>query len=261
MPAAITVHALPAFTDNYLWTLVRGSEAVVVDPGDAAVVEDFLRARQLQLRAIVITHHHADHIGGIAALLTRWPVPVYGPRAEQARIPELTEWLDDGDTVELLGERYAVHAAPGHTRGHCVYYAAGAGRLFCGDTLFSSGCGRLFEGTPAEMHRTLQMLAALPGSTAVYCTHEYTLANLAFASAVEPDNPEVLARSAEVRQLRAEGLPSLPSTIAGERRFNPFLRLREPAVRAAAERYSDEALRDDIAVFAALRRWKDGFRG
>ena len=261
----ITVHALPAFTDNYLWTLVRGDEAVVVDPGDAAPVQAFLRQRDLQLRALLVTHQHPDHIGGIAALLERWAVPVYGPRSELPRIDTLSALLDDGDSVEVFGERYTVLDVPGHTRGHIAYYAAtaeaGDGRLFCGDTLFSGGCGRLFEGTPAQMHASLERLACLPATTRVYCTHEYTLANLAFARAVEPDNADVQARLAQVRQLRAADRPSLPSTIAAERRFNPFLRTEEAAVRRAAQDFAGQILDSRDEVFAALRRWKDGFRG
>lgn len=255
----ITVHPLPAFTDNYIWALRRGDEVIVVDPGDGAVVQTFLDAGALRLAAIVITHHHPDHTGGIALLRGHWDVPVYGPRAEHDRIRDLTELLDDGDHVELFGERYEVIAVPGHTLGHIALY--GAGRLFCGDTLFSAGCGRLFEGTPAQMHRSLQKLAALPPDTAVYCTHEYTQANLAFANAVEPDNDDLQARINEVRHLRDSAQPSLPSTIDLERRHNPFLRCEEPAVRAAAQRHAGRELADATAVFAELRSWKDGFRG
>jgi hydroxyacylglutathione hydrolase len=257
----ITVHALPAFTDNYLWTLVRGSDAVVVDPGDAEVVQRFLDAQQLQLHAIVITHHHPDHTGGLLKLRERWPVPVYGPRAEQAKIDGLTELLDDGDQIELLGEQYTVMAMPGHTLGHIALYCASAARLLCGDTLFSAGCGRLFEGTPAQMYTSLARLAALPDATSVYCTHEYTSSNLRFALAVEPGNTALQTRVQEVAALRAAQQPSVPSTIAAERSFNPFLRAAVPAVHAAAEQQAGQALDGEVQVFAALRRWKDGFRG
>lgn len=258
-PAVITVQPLPAFTDNYIWTLRRGDEAIVVDPGDGAVVQRFLDAESLRLAAIVITHHHPDHTGGIGLLRGRWDVPVYGPRAEQEKIAGLTQLLDDGDHIELFGERYTVIAVPGHTLGHIALY--GAGRLFCGDTLFSAGCGRLFEGTPAQMHASLQRLAALPAQTAVYCTHEYTQANLAFAHAVEPDNADLQRRTVEVQGLRSDGRTSLPSTIALEQLHNPFLRCESDAVRASATRHAGHPLRDAVDVFSALRSWKDGFRG
>jgi hydroxyacylglutathione hydrolase len=257
----ITVQPLPAFTDNYLWLLARGGDAVVVDPGDAAVVQAHLERRQLRLAAILITHHHPDHTGGIAALCARWDVPVHGPRAEAAKIAGLSDLLDDGDRVDVLGVTHTVLAVPGHTLGHIAFHDAAAQRVFCGDTLFSAGCGRLFEGTPAQMHASLQRLAALPDATAVHCTHEYTMSNLAFAHAVEPDNADLQARIAEVQRLRAAGEPSVPSTIAAEKRHNPFLRTAVPAVRAAAERHAGAPLEDDVAVFAALRRWKDDFRG
>lgn len=257
----ITVQPLPAFTDNYLWLIARGDEAVVVDPGDATVVQAHLASQGLRLRAILVTHHHADHTAGIAALRERWQVPVYGPRAEADKIGTLSELLDDGDRIELLGATYTVLAVPGHTLGHIAYHDDDAQRLFCGDTLFSAGCGRLFEGTPAQMHHSLQKLAALPDATAVYCTHEYTLSNLAFAAAVEPDNADLQARIEQAGRLRAAGQPTLPSRIDLERRHNPFLRTQVLAVRAAAERQAGTPLMDDVAVFAALRRWKDGFRG
>ena len=264
MTLPVLVHAVPAFADNYLWVLSRGSEAAVVDPGDGEVVAQFLDREKLSLTAIVVTHHHGDHIGGIDTLRTRWNVPVYGPRAEHEQIGTLNVLLGDGDTVEVLGETYAVLAMPGHTLGHIAYHCAaaddGAGRLFCGDTLFSAGCGRLFEGTAAQLHQSLQRLAALPASTRFYCAHEYTASNLAFARAVDGDNPDVIARSAEVQALRAQQIPTVPATIGDERRYNPFLRAAEPALRASAERHAGHALADATAVFAALRTWKDGFR-
>lgn len=261
MSSPITVHALPAFDDNYLWTMVRGCDAAVVDPGDGAVVQHFLETQQLQLRCILVTHHHGDHTGGIATLRQHWDVPVYGPRAEQGKIAALTTLLDDGDTIDVLGESYRVLAVPGHTLGHIAYYSTAASRLFCGDTLFSAGCGRLFEGTPAQMHQSLQRLAALPTETAVYCTHEYTASNLRFAQAVEADNAMLRARVEEVNALRAQDRPSLPTSIGAERGFNPFLRADVPSVSAAAERHAARSLPDPTAVFATLRAWKDGFRG
>lgn len=250
--------AIPAFTDNYLWLLSRDGDAVIVDPGDAAPVQRALDERGLRLRAILVTHWHPDHIGGIPALRARHDVPVYGPRAEAAKIRTLTQPLDDGDRVALPGLDLQVLAVPGHTLGHIAYYAPGL--LLCGDTLFSAGCGRLFEGTPAQMHASLTRLAALPPETPAYCTHEYTEANLAFALAVEPDNLALRDHASAVRVLRARGEPSLPTTLALERAINPFLRCDIAAVRNAAAAQAGQSLHDEAAVFAALRRWKDGFR-
>ncbi len=257
MPA-LDIAPIPAFTDNYFWLLERDGAAVVVDPGDAAPVERVLAQGQLRLDAILVTHHHHDHIGGLAALRARHDVPVYGPAAEADAIPELTHALREGDRVDLLDTALTVWEVPGHTLGHIAYVAAGF--VLCGDTLFSAGCGRLFEGTPQQMHRSLSRLAALPPETRVYCTHEYTLANLAFAAAVAPDSRAVREETARVRALRARGQPSLPSTIGHELRVNPFLRVDDPAVGAAARRQSGAPLAEPAEVFAALRRWKDGFR-
>lgn len=265
MSTPITVLTLPAFSDNYLWLLVRDNEAAVVDPGDAAVVQRALDARGLRLTAILVTHHHGDHIGGIAELRERWDVPVYGPIAERDAIGMLNVLLGDGDEIEVLGEVYTVLALPGHTLGHIAFHCAdadnGAGRVFCGDTLFSAGCGRLFEGSPEQMHASLRRLAALPASTRFYCAHEYTAANLAFARAVQPDHPAVLARSREVQALREQDRPTVPGTIGAERQFNPFLRCDEADLRTAVERETGETLSTPVEVFAALRRWKDEFRG
>ena len=238
---------LPAFQDNYLWLLQDGQRALVVDPGDAQPVLDHLRSHGLQLVAILVTHHHPDHIGGVAQLHAETGAPVWGPARE--KIPEPYTRLAEGDTVETLGLRFTVFDVPGHTAGHIAYYCEkfeGGPLLFCGDTLFSGGCGRLFEGTPAQMLASLGKLAALPGDTRVCCTHEYTLSNLKFARAVE--------------EKRAQGQPTLPSSIAQERRINPFLRTREPAVAQAAHMHGGADPRDEVAVFAALREWKNGFR-
>lgn len=248
--------ALPAFDDNYIWLLrdARG-RALVVDPGDAVPVLDALA--DTPPLAILLTHHHGDHIGGVDALRAAWPeVPVYAP--EEARIPQASDRVADGARLAIGDWRFAVLAVPGHTRSHVAYH--GEGLLFCGDTLFSLGCGRLFEGTPAQMHASLARLAALPGDTRVCSAHEYTLGNAAFALAVDPGNPDLRARAAEVRALRASGRPTLPSTLAQERACNPFLRCDAPAVRAAAERHAGHPLADAAAVFATLRAWKDGFR-
>lgn len=250
---------IPAFQDNYLWTLVEGSRAVVVDPGDAAPVLQELRSRNLQLEAIVITHWHPDHIGGIAELCRQFNgIPVHGPAAEEKKIPGLTQLVKEGDRVNLLGTEFQVIAVPGHTLGHIVYYAPGI--LLCGDTLFSAGCGRLFEGTPSQMHSSLSRLAALPPETLVFCTHEYTLSNLAFARAVEPDNGAVANQLMRVRALRGNREPSLPTTLALEKQINPFLRTAVPAVIQSARQWSGGQLPDSIAVFTALRSWKDQFK-
>ncbi|WP_295359837.1 hydroxyacylglutathione hydrolase [Arenimonas sp.] len=251
--------ALPALQDNYIWLLAGSDGAcVVVDPGDAAPVFE-AAARGLRPVAVLITHHHPDHIGGVDALLARFPVPCFGP--DDPRIPAAATRVGDGDRVDVpaLGVAFDVMAVPGHTRSHLAFH--GAGVLFCGDSLFSLGCGRLFEGTPEQGLASLDRLAALPGDTVVCCTHEYTQANGRFARAVEPDNPARDARVAEVDAQRARGEPSLPTTIASELACNPFLRVDAPGVRATlAQRLGGEP-RDRVQAFAALRAWKDGFRG
>ncbi|HEY1076425.1 MAG TPA: hydroxyacylglutathione hydrolase [Fontimonas sp.] len=259
------LQAIPIFTDNYVWVLTEGSDAVVVDPGDAAPVAGFLQDRALNLAAILVTHHHPDHIAGIPALLASRPVPVYGPADEAGKIKLLSHPLHDGDIVDVLGQRLQVLAVPGHTLGHIAYVqldppAGSAGFVLCGDTLFSAGCGRLFEGTPAQMHASLQRLNALPADSRLYCTHEYTLSNLAFAQAVEPHNADIRTHIDTVRQLRAEGRASVPTELALERRINPFLRGAVPEVRAAAEVWAGQDLPDESAIFATLRKWKDGYR-
>lgn len=259
-PSSLSISPIPAFTDNYFWLLERAGAAVVVDPGDAVPVERTLADRGLALAAILVTHHHFDHIGGLKALTARHAAPVYGPEGEQRTIGALTHALKEGDRVRLaaLDLELEVWEVPGHTLGHIAY--VGKDFVLCGDTLFSAGCGRLFEGTAEQLRRSLGRLAALPADTRVYCTHEYTLANLAFAAAVEPDSTVVRDEIARVRELRARGQPSLPSTIGHERRINPFLRIADPAVAGAVQRQAGTALSGESEIFAALRRWKDGFR-
>lgn len=252
--------ALPAFADNYIWMLHDGTDAVVVDPGEAAPVLSALDERQLALAAILVTHHHGDHVGGVGALRSRLKGPVYGPKRE--RIPEPFVALSDGDAVEVLGLRFEVLDVPGHTAGHIAYFHEGrdaAPLLFCGDTLFSGGCGRLFEGTPEQMHASLDRLSALPGHTRVCCAHEYTLSNLKFARAVEPGNADLARYDELCATRRAAGEPTLPSTIAVERAINPFLRCAQAEVMASARAQGARST-DGTEVFAALRRWKNEFR-
>lgn len=239
-----------------------GRQAIVVDPGEAAPVEQALHRRGLTLQAILVTHHHADHVGGVDALRAATGAQVYGPARE--RMPEPLVRLAQGDTVDALGLQFQVIDVPGHTAGHIAYYSAdmdGAPLLFCGDTLFSGGCGRLFEGTPAQMLDSLDRLAALPGNTRVCCTHEYTLSNLKFARAVEPGNAALLHYSSQCEALRAQNQPTLPSQMALERDINPFLRVRQSPVAQAAKGYDAQVSLDDaVAVLAALRQWKNEFR-
>ena len=253
---------LPAFSDNYIWMLHHQRQALVVDPGDAAPVLQALRDMGLSLQAILVTHHHGDHVGGVNVLHDATGAAVYGPAAET--MPEPLTRLHHGDTVTALGLRFTVIDVPGHTAGHIAYYCAdwdGAPLLFCGDTLFSGGCGRLFEGTPAQMQASLDALATLPGNTRVCCAHEYTLSNLKFARAVEPGNQALLRYQAHCESLRQAGQPTLPSDMAMERAINPFLRTREATVAQAARRFDAHVDPHAAAsVLAALRQWKNEFR-
>ena len=256
----IQIDALPAFNDNYIWLLqdTRSKRCAVVDPGDAAPVMAWLEARpDWTLSDILITHHHFDHVGGVETLKNATGARVAGPAAE--RIPARDLDLNDNDDIDVLGLRFQVMAVPGHTLGHIAYYHAGQDLLFCGDTLFAGGCGRLFEGTPQQMHQSLSRLAALPARTLVYCTHEYTLSNLRFAHTVEPDNARLNERLAEVTRWRDEGRISLPSNIELELATNPFLRVGEPSVLAATNERDDRQSSEPSAVFASLRAWKDKF--
>lgn len=254
---------IPAFNDNYIWALHDDSVAIVVDPGDAAPVQAFLAQHGLSLAGILATHHHWDHVNGIQALLAEWPgIPVWGPAHEN--IPQRTHALGQGDRVTLpFGAHFEVMDLPGHTLGHIGYYCAdfaGSGPVvFCGDTLFSSGCGRLFEGTADQMYHSLARLAALPAQTRIYCTHEYTRSNLSFACAVEPGNPAIQARIEQVEHLRANGQPSLPSTLALELQVNPFLRTSDPQVMRAVSQNCGTSPATPVETFAKLRSWKDRF--
>jgi len=251
------VTILPALKDNYIH-LIRdpASGAVaVVDPAEAGPVVEALEAREWRLAAIFNTHHHSDHIGGNHDLKARYGCPVIGARADRARIPELDVAVGDGSTYQFGNETIAVIATPGHTSGHVAYYFPQTRALFCGDTLFSLGCGRLFEGSAAEMWASLGKLRALPGDTRVYCAHEYTLANARFALTIEPDNPALATRIEEAQRQREHGRPTIPTTLATELATNPFLRAGEPAVAAALGMAHAPA----AEIFAEIRRRKDHF--
>jgi hydroxyacylglutathione hydrolase len=252
--------ALPAFADNYIWMLHDGARAVVVDPGAAAPVQEALGHHGLTLAGILVTHHHADHVGGVNALRPLLQGPVWGPARET--IPTPYTALNEGDHISVLGLKFKVLDVPGHTAGHIAYVQEGAAArplLFCGDTLFSAGCGRLFEGTPAQMSESLAKFAALPADTQVCCTHEYTLSNLRFAAVVEPGNAERAAYDARCQALRAAGQATLPSNMGLEMQINPFLRCTAPEVVAAA-RAEGAADGGAVSVLAALREWKNRFR-
>ncbi len=252
---------IPAFSDNYIWLLREGARAVVVDPGDAVPVRAYLEREGLRLAAILVTHHHGDHVGGVAALAATGDVPVLGPAREA--IPGRTHALTDGSDVPLPGFAASLRVldVPGHTAGHIAYAGEldGGPVAFVGDTLFAAGCGRLFEGTAAQMAASLARLAALPPATRIYCAHEYTLANLRFARAVEPGNAALAEREARERARREHGLPTLPSILADELATNPFLRTAGPEVAASAARRAGVPLADPVAVFATLRTWKNAF--
>ena len=263
-PTMLEAHPVKAFSDNYIWLLEAGSGlAVVVDPGDAEPVLAALHARGLRLAGILVTHHHPDHVGGVAALLHACgSVPVFGPR--ESRADCISRPLGHGEQLTVLGFAAEVIAVPGHTLDHIAYFFAATGAaepyLFCGDTLFAGGCGRLFEGTAPMMHASLSRLAALPRETRVFCAHEYTLSNLRFAREVEPANAELARRQREAELLRGRDEPTVPSTLALELATNPFLRCADAAVRQVAERHAARELAADQEVFAVIRSWKDNFR-
>ncbi|TMX31926.1 hydroxyacylglutathione hydrolase [Vibrio sp. Hep-1b-8] len=251
----LNIKSIPAFNDNYIWVIENSDRrCAVVDPGDATPVLTYLKEHELNLEAILITHHHNDHIGGVAELVRQFPnVDVVGPANEP--VPTLTHAVDAGDQIELFDEIFFVLGLEGHTSGHIGY--VGDGKLFCGDVLFSAGCGRVFEGTMEQMHNSLNKLAALPEETEVYCAHEYTTSNLAFALAVEPDNSQLQQYRDEVNRLRAQNKPTLPTTIRREKWINPFLRTDQPSViRSVSNRTSQT---DPLAIFTALREWKNEF--
>jgi len=259
--AELSITPLPAFSDNYLWLASRAGHAAIVDPGDAGPVIKALDDRGLQLEAILVTHHHGDHVGGVERLKAHTQATVYGPRRED--IPAIDVSLAAGDKISVLGTHFSVIEVPGHTSGHIAYFSDELAPpvVFCGDTLFGCGCGRLFEGTPAQMLASLDRLAALPADTRVFCAHEYTLANIRFALAVDPGNSALQQRAHTDAARRDHGEPTLPSTIGVELQTNPFMRSDSDAVRAAAiARAGPAAGRSRTDVFAAIRAWKNDFR-
>ena len=250
------ITAIPALRDNYIWAIHNGRYAAVVDPGEAAPVLDFINEKGLQLNAILCTHRHADHIGGVAKLREVYNVPAYG--RQHPGNPHISHDLREGNRLKIdtLGIDFDILEIPGHLDDHLAFVASGI--LFCGDVLFGAGCGRNFEGTPAQLHRSLQRLAQLPGDTRVYSAHEYTAANLRFALACEPHNQDILRRIEQVARQRAENLPTLPSSIALEKATNPFLRCTQPELIRTLQRQglSDT---DELSVFIALREWRNHF--
>ncbi len=256
------ITAIHAFADNYIWMVSNGHEAIVVDPGQAEPVLEALAIHQLKLTAILLTHHHQDHVGGVTELIQATNAGVYGPAGE--KLPFCDVALKDGDQVhdEALHLKLSVLDVPGHTAGHIAYYGhfKNTPILFCGDTLFAAGCGRLFEGTAAQMTDSLAKFAALPRDTRVFCAHEYTLSNMRWACEVEPGNKELQNWQKNAMEQRSQGIPTLPSQIGQELACNPFMRARHPDVAQAAANWSQRELHSPVEVFAALREWKNNFR-
>ncbi|QKM64631.1 hydroxyacylglutathione hydrolase [Polynucleobacter tropicus] len=267
MNTLLQVWPIPAFDDNYIWCIHDGNSALVVDPGDAIPVLRYLADSRLHLKGILITHHHADHVGGILKLLNELgaDIPVYGPRGDN--IPGRTQLVKEGDVLEISAPRVSLKAleVPGHTLSHVAYFANMQANvvepmLFCGDTLFASGCGRLFEGTPTQMSQSLDKFKSLPKNTLVYCTHEYTLSNIRFALAVEPNNVNLISWSERAKELRDKNLPTLPTTIGQELQVNPFMRCDQTEViQSAKSKSGQETLPDSAHVLAVIRAWKDQF--
>lgn len=255
----LRITPLPAFSDNYIWMLENAGETWVVDPGLSAPVVEFLTEKNLSLDGILITHNHPDHVSGVERLLSESPRVVGSGRN---RHPHTSEPVLGGEKIEIAGLSFRAIAVPGHTMNHIAFFAAPPESepiLFCGDTLFAAGCGRLFEGTPAMMFDSLQQLLKLPDETLIYCGHEYTLANLRFASEVDPENSAVQEAIQKAQELRANGQPTLPSILKNEKQTNPFLRAHMPQLRLRMEELSGEQIESDVECFAQIRRWKDTY--
>lgn len=248
------IHFIPAFTDNYIYAVTADAACWIIDPGTAEPVLRWIQQHRCPPTAILCTHHHADHVGGVAALAAQFKIPVYGANT---RIPALTHPLQEGK-YDIDGLPVTIMELPGHTRDHLAFRVDH--HLFCGDTLFAAGCGRLFEGTPAQMLHSLDRLAALPDATRVYCAHEYTLSNLRFARHLEPDHPLLRDRQRWAERQILAGQPTLPSTIGLERASNPFLRVREASLIAAVQAHDASVPNDPLSIFTALRSWKDRFQ-
>lgn len=254
----LTIYPVPTLKDNYVWIIINESEqcALVVDPGESQPVIDYLKKNQLNLRGVFITHHHWDHTNGIAELVKHYPVPVFA--STQCPVPSITHRLSEHQTVNLDSfPSFRVIDIPGHTLDHIAYYAPGI--LFCGDTLFSAGCGRIFEGTAEQLYSSLQKIMSLPDDTQIYCAHEYTLNNLRFSQQVEPDNIAINQHMRNVTLLRHKNEPTLPSRLKLEKEMNPFLRCHISAVIQRVEQYAEKSLPSSIEVFKVLRQWKDSF--
>lgn len=256
----LNVHPIPAFRDNYIWVIHNQAHAAVIDPGIASPVIEYLRSNKLQLSAILITHHHDDHTGGNSELLQSYDVPVYGPRNES--IATVSHPLREGDQVNLeaISLNLMVLDTPGHTRGHIAYYGSNPfNMVFCGDTLFACGCGRVFEGTVQQMYQSLQKLSQLPDDTLIFCTHEYTLGNIQFAKAADPENARLIEFEIAARELRNRNIPTIPTTLTLEKKINPFIRCEQQGIINSTQNYSGKSLSSPIEIFTELREWKNNF--